>query len=224
MLCVGFGFCNSSCWRMFEFVLHIGYLWAPSCSSLHSLFSFNFSPPSSVHLHVCCITTYCSSILCFFHSITLTIFLFFPFPSSSLLYLSCHSVTFSSLLLPLHTLCSAFFFLLDLPTPSSLHTLFFLFLSFICFHPPHHPSSPFLDVFPGGVADACLPGFSGAAGVCNDHGKTYALYAITVFRRNQDGSEDCWKTYRRYSDFHDFHMRITEQVCVSLCSRCSELT
>uniref|UniRef100_A0A8D3BPM2 Sorting nexin 13 n=1 Tax=Scophthalmus maximus TaxID=52904 RepID=A0A8D3BPM2_SCOMX len=60
-------------------------------------------------------------------------------------------------------------------------------------------------------ADACLPGFWGAAGVCNDHGKTYALYAITVFRRNHDGSEDCWKTYRRYSDFHDFHMRITEQ-------------
>lgn len=50
-----------------------------------------------------------------------------------------------------------------------------------------------------------------AFGVCNDHGKTYALYAITVFRRNHDGSEDCWKTYRRYSDFHDFHMRITEQ-------------
>lgn len=62
------------------------------------------------------------------------------------------------------------------------------------------------------VADACLPGFWGAAGVCNDHGKTYALYAITVYRRNQDGSEECWKTYRRYSDFHDFHMRITEQV------------
>ncbi|GCC29132.1 hypothetical protein chiPu_0007569 [Chiloscyllium punctatum] len=48
-------------------------------------------------------------------------------------------------------------------------------------------------------------------GVCNDHGKTYALYAITVQRRNPDGSDDVWKTYRRYSDFHDFHMRITEQ-------------
>ncbi|KAJ4927834.1 hypothetical protein JOQ06_015636 [Pogonophryne albipinna] len=47
--------------------------------------------------------------------------------------------------------------------------------------------------------------------VCNDHGKTYALYAITVVRRSHDGSEDCWKTYRRYSDFHDFHMRVTEQ-------------
>ncbi|KAM6142784.1 sorting nexin-13 isoform 2-T2 [Phoenicopterus ruber ruber] len=47
-------------------------------------------------------------------------------------------------------------------------------------------------------------------GVCNDHGKTYALYAITVHRRNPN-SEEMWKTYRRYSDFHDFHMRITEQ-------------
>ncbi|XP_077160589.1 sorting nexin-13 isoform X4 [Paroedura picta] len=48
------------------------------------------------------------------------------------------------------------------------------------------------------------------AGVCNDHGKTYALYAITVRRRTPNG-EEVWKTYRRYSDFHDFHMRITEQ-------------
>ncbi|XP_078278025.1 sorting nexin-13 isoform X3 [Rhinoraja longicauda] len=48
-------------------------------------------------------------------------------------------------------------------------------------------------------------------GVCNDHGKTYALYAIAVQKRNPDGTEVIWKTYRRYSDFHDFHMRITEQ-------------
>ncbi|XP_069915706.1 sorting nexin-13 isoform X23 [Oryctolagus cuniculus] len=48
-------------------------------------------------------------------------------------------------------------------------------------------------------------------GVCNDHGKTYALYAITVHRRSLN-SEEMWKTYRRYSDFHDFHMRITEQM------------
>ncbi|XP_029299422.1 sorting nexin-13 isoform X6 [Cottoperca gobio] len=78
-----------------------------------------------------------------------------------------------------------------------------------------HDESMHLHAFISDTADACLPGFWGAAGVCNDHGKTYALYAITVFRRSHDGSEDCWKTYRRYSDFHDFHMRITEQVCVS---------
>ncbi|KAK1173157.1 sorting nexin-13-like isoform X1 [Acipenser oxyrinchus oxyrinchus] len=56
-----------------------------------------------------------------------------------------------------------------------------------------------------------LHAFISDTGVCNDHGKTYALYAITVFRKNPDGSEDTWKTYRRYSDFHDFHMRLTEQ-------------
>ncbi|KAM9307616.1 sorting nexin-13 isoform 1-T1 [Gastrophryne carolinensis] len=48
-------------------------------------------------------------------------------------------------------------------------------------------------------------------GVCNEHGKTYALYTITVQRRGLDGIEEPWNTYRRYSDFHDFHMRITEQ-------------
>ncbi|XP_058038725.1 sorting nexin-13 [Ahaetulla prasina] len=48
------------------------------------------------------------------------------------------------------------------------------------------------------------------AGVCNDHGRTYALYTITVQRRTLTGNDE-WKTYRRYSDFHDFHMRITEQ-------------
>ncbi|MGH0126268.1 UNVERIFIED_CONTAM: hypothetical protein FKN15_027918 [Acipenser sinensis] len=60
------------------------------------------------------------------------------------------------------------------------------------------------------------------AGVCNDHGKTYALYAITVFRKNPDGSEDTWKTYRRYSDFHDFHMRLTEQSLDDLSSASSD--
>ncbi|KAM8883123.1 sorting nexin-13 isoform 2-T2 [Synchiropus picturatus] len=74
-----------------------------------------------------------------------------------------------------------------------------------------HDESMHIHAFISDTADASLPGFWAAAGVCNDHGKTYALYAITVLRRNPDGSEDCWKTYRRYSDFHDFHMRITEQ-------------
>ncbi|XP_065439299.1 sorting nexin-13 isoform X21 [Chrysemys picta bellii] len=57
---------------------------------------------------------------------------------------------------------------------------------------------------------AQLHAYISDTGVCNDHGKTYALYAITVHRRNPT-SEERWKTYRRYSDFHDFHMRITEQ-------------
>ncbi|KAI5091922.1 sorting nexin-13 isoform X3 [Silurus meridionalis] len=70
-----------------------------------------------------------------------------------------------------------------------------------------------LDDLTNATTDESLPlhAFISDTGVCNDHGKTYALYAITVFRKNPDGSEDIWKTYRRYSDFHDFHMRITEQ-------------
>uniref|UniRef100_A0A8C1WCD4 Sorting nexin 13 n=1 Tax=Cyprinus carpio TaxID=7962 RepID=A0A8C1WCD4_CYPCA len=67
-----------------------------------------------------------------------------------------------------------------------------------------------LHAFISDTADAFLNQLP-VAGVCNDHGKTYALYTLTVIRKNSDGSEDIWKTYRRYSDFHDFHMRITEQ-------------
>ncbi|XP_026088287.1 sorting nexin-13-like isoform X2 [Carassius auratus] len=67
-----------------------------------------------------------------------------------------------------------------------------------------------LHAFISDTADAFLNPLP-VAGVCNDHGKTYALYTLTVIRKSSDGSEDIWKTYRRYSDFHDFHMRITEQ-------------
>uniref|UniRef100_A0A671RVX0 Sorting nexin-13-like n=1 Tax=Sinocyclocheilus anshuiensis TaxID=1608454 RepID=A0A671RVX0_9TELE len=68
------------------------------------------------------------------------------------------------------------------------------------------------DLSSGSVDESAqLHAFISDTGVCNDHGKTYALYTLTVIRKNSDGSEDIWKTYRRYSDFHDFHMRITEQ-------------
>lgn len=168
-------------------------------------------------LHLSCLL--CQLIL-FQYSLFLSVHHFYcfsvvPFSFHLPPRLSCHSV---SLLSCSHTLCTALFFLLALPPPYTLnlHILFFLFPPlFSAFIHPLILHSHFGCIARGGVADACLLGFWGAAGVCNDHGKTYALYAITVFRRNQDGSEDCWKTYRRYSDFHDFHMRITEQVCVS---------
>ncbi|XP_016115948.1 sorting nexin-13-like isoform X3 [Sinocyclocheilus grahami] len=67
-----------------------------------------------------------------------------------------------------------------------------------------------LHAFISDTADAFLNQLP-VAGACNDHGKMYALYTITVVRKTSDGSEDIWKTYRRYSDFHDFHKRITEQ-------------
>lgn len=197
-----------------EFVVHTGCLLAllaPPC--MYLLSTFHLLPP-----------LICMCLLCLYHTVSfffkflsfhyLHCFSVLPFfPSSSLPYFSCHSflclITHSALLLTLSFACSR--------SPTLCICLHFSVFSllFPVFTYSHilHPPLPFLNVLPGRVADACLPGFWGAAGVCNDHGKTYALYAITVVRRNQDGSEDCWKTYRRYSDFHDFHMRITEQVC-----------
>lgn len=175
------------------------------------------SPPPCYH--VCCVGSCCSSVLHFFPSITFTLF-FFSVPFSSRL----PPTPFLSFCLPLYhvsrTLLPCIHSIACSSSPFHFEPAHFFFLSFpsfvLCFHPPPtpppHPPLSFGMYCRGGVADASLPGFWGAAGVCNDHGKTYALYTITVFRRNQDGSEDCWKTYRRYSDFHDFHMRITEQV------------
>ncbi|CAI9715407.1 sorting nexin-13-like isoform X2 [Octopus vulgaris] len=40
-------------------------------------------------------------------------------------------------------------------------------------------------------------------------GKSYAVYAITVKKIQSD--TDMWDVYRRYSDFHDLHMIITEK-------------
>lgn len=159
-------------------------------------------PRMFLFFHACRVTLYRSSILHFFHSITFTGFLFFLFPPSSLPVIL---LLLSPSTLILHILLLLSFLLPSTTPPSSLLPASF------------HPHCGCISGV--GVADACLPGFRGAAGVCNDHGKTYALYAITVFRRNQDGSEDCWKTYRRYSDFHDFHMRITEQVPGPLSAR-----
>lgn len=191
--------------------MYIRYLCAPLCWPLpaHSFLStFHFQAliiMSAFLIH---------TVLVFFISSILSLFfLFFLFPSS--LTFPVISATFSSILSKPSALHS---FLCPLFLP--LHTLHLHTLSFpprlLPVFLPSTPSSTIaiVDVLPGWVADACLPGFWGAAGVCNDHGKTYALYAITVVRRSHDGSEDCWKTYRRYSDFHDFHMRVTEQVCV----------
>lgn len=184
------------------------------CMSPHPC---SFPLSSSIHLHVYCLTSLFQYSL--FDSITFTFFLFsfsfFP-PSLSFSVMMSHFLPFITF--P-HPLLFFFFFLFCLlfhTLSCTYNTYFANILSSPSINPSSILPSPLLDVWPGGVADTYFPGLWGAAGVCNDHGKTYALYAITVFRRNQDGSEDCWKTYRRYSDFHDFHMRITEQVNVKL--------
>lgn len=198
------------------FLLDIGYLLLPFSPSLH-VFYQHFTSKLVSSACACCFVPHCSSILYFYHSITFTTFLFFLFP------LLPPSLTFPAILLHFSSLLSHSYTLC--PSACSFTALYYTCntsllptscLSAALFNPSPIFQFPMLDVLPDRVADACLPGFWGAAGVCNDHGKTYALYTITVVRRNQDGSEDAWKTYRRYSDFHDFHMRITEQVCVGL--------
>lgn len=198
------------------FLLDIGYLLLPFSPSLH-VFYQHFTSKLVSSACACCFVPHCSSILYFYHSITFTTSLFFLFP------LLPPSLTFPAILLHFSSLLSHSYTLF--PSACSFTALYYTCntsllptscLSAALFNPSPIFQFPMLDVLPDRVADACLPGFWGAAGVCNDHGKTYALYTITVVRRNQDGSEDAWKTYRRYSDFHDFHMRITEQVCVGL--------
>lgn len=90
----------------------------PAC-----FFPLSFSPPPFI---MSAVTSHCSCILYFFHSITFTIFYAFPF--SFLLPPS----PFLSFCLPFITLCTAFFLLPVLPPPLTLnlHTLFCLFLSF----------------------------------------------------------------------------------------------
>uniref|UniRef100_A0A673IU12 Sorting nexin 13 n=1 Tax=Sinocyclocheilus rhinocerous TaxID=307959 RepID=A0A673IU12_9TELE len=51
------------------------------------------------------------------------------------------------------------------------------------------------DLSSGSVDESVqLHAFISDTGAGNDHGKTYALYTITVVRKTSDGSEDIWKT------------------------------
>nr|CAB3266454.1 sorting nexin-13 [Phallusia mammillata] len=47
-------------------------------------------------------------------------------------------------------------------------------------------------------------------GICREHGKTYALYAITVTRHWSGGKNESWDTFRRYREFHDLHVSLKE--------------
>ncbi|KAK2144441.1 hypothetical protein LSH36_757g01003 [Paralvinella palmiformis] len=48
-------------------------------------------------------------------------------------------------------------------------------------------------------------------GICQEHGKAYAVYLITVTKHYSDNTEEIWDVYRRYSDFHDFHMILQDK-------------
>ena len=63
-----------------------------------------------------------------------------------------------------------------------------------------------------------------AAGICREHGKTYAVYLITVTRRTTAGAgagaaaEEAvtWDVYRRYSDFYELHQIIQDKVSANV--------
>ncbi|KAG8194863.1 hypothetical protein JTE90_017295 [Oedothorax gibbosus] len=48
-------------------------------------------------------------------------------------------------------------------------------------------------------------------GITSESGSTYAIYAVSVTRRDPNGSEDKWNVLRRYSDFRDFHLAIIQK-------------
>lgn len=48
-------------------------------------------------------------------------------------------------------------------------------------------------------------------GITNHSGRTFAVYAICVTRRDAHRTEERWYLVRRYSDFHDFHMSVIEK-------------
>ncbi|KAL5007185.1 hypothetical protein ScPMuIL_015991 [Solemya velum] len=47
-------------------------------------------------------------------------------------------------------------------------------------------------------------------GIVKEADKTYAIFAVTV-KRTADNNEEISDVYRRYSDFHDLHMIVTEK-------------
>jgi sorting nexin-13 len=52
------------------------------------------------------------------------------------------------------------------------------------------------------------------AGVVNDRGKTYGIYAVSVAKHYETGYSEKWHVYRRYSDFHDLHQKVKDKVSI----------
>ena len=48
------------------------------------------------------------------------------------------------------------------------------------------------------------------AGICKDKTKSYGVYSIQVCKTDSEGSSN-WIVCRRYSDFHDLHMKLKEK-------------
>jgi sorting nexin-13 len=53
------------------------------------------------------------------------------------------------------------------------------------------------------------------AGVVNDRGKTYGIYAVSVAKHYETGYSEKWHVYRRYSDFYDLHQKVKDKVSMA---------
>ena len=53
--------------------------------------------------------------------------------------------------------------------------------------------------------------FCSCVALVKEKGTTYAVYAIHVTRTDPKGVTEIWDVYRRFSDFHDLHMCLTER-------------
>uniref|UniRef100_H2ZH08 PX domain-containing protein n=1 Tax=Ciona savignyi TaxID=51511 RepID=H2ZH08_CIOSA len=47
-------------------------------------------------------------------------------------------------------------------------------------------------------------------GICKEHGKTYAMFAVTVTRHWGNERLETWDTFRRFREFYDLHLRLKE--------------
>ena len=57
--------------------------------------------------------------------------------------------------------------------------------------------------------NACIT----STGRCNDLKKSYSIYIIDITKLNDlSGKVDYWQTYRRFNDFHDFHLIVKKNV------------
>uniref|UniRef100_A0A1B6BYU1 Sorting nexin-13 n=1 Tax=Clastoptera arizonana TaxID=38151 RepID=A0A1B6BYU1_9HEMI len=49
------------------------------------------------------------------------------------------------------------------------------------------------------------------AGIVNEKGKTFGIYAVSVTKVFNSGHQDMWHVYRRYSDFYELNQKIREK-------------
>lgn len=49
------------------------------------------------------------------------------------------------------------------------------------------------------------------AAMIRDQGRKYAVYTIHVSRTDEKGTVEIWDVFRRYSEFHDLHMNLSEK-------------